>query len=261
MKDLEAVVYGRMTSFEFLCKNPPSNKKYDYTLQLHPEGYVCYTVEGEMFGLPVVDYNKLKLAAYYIGHKFKEDLIPKLKELSETASDIFPLAKIVGEFYSKLETNLYNISSILREELTKSEDTNEYFKKLTSDQKTAYSKPGIPIDKKIGMILNSDSSVHDWILSVVIQYYPSIATTELNLNPNKNAEEVKGNLKKLCFDLKPWLEETSSNPRIPSCKSTRDAIIQDFVKYPGVKSLLIMMINQKKPDESKMLNDADESNE
>lgn len=236
MRGLEDVVYGRITTPDFLTTFPPSNKKWDSSLPLHPEGYVCYTTEGEMFGLPVVDYNKLKLAAYYIGHKFHDESVKELYELSKTASDIFPMAKKVGDFYSGIESKFYAIAQRLSVGLAPELDSglpNVFASNLEGKAVKAYESASQETQSK--MIIGGNIAVFDvWIRDLVTEYYPTIATTILG------SSVVKSGLKRMCMELKPWLDYKSDSAPVEF-----QEIIANPSKYPGISSVFLMLMNQQ----------------
>ena len=245
MTGLEDVVYGRITSLGFLTTFPPSNKTWDSSLPLHPEGYVCYTKEGEMFGLPIVDYNKLKLAAYYIGHKFHDESINGLYELSKTASNIFPMAKIVGDFYSGINTKFICIARELSKEFSSSSE-NQFVAELEAkslknkDKKMAGYQSGSP-ETKAKMIINGDLvSFNTWLKDVIIKYFPTIANTKME------PSDVKSGLIRMCMDLKPWL-----NYSLNSLPEEYEKIQKNPINFPGIKFILSMMMNQKDKKDDK----------
>lgn len=228
MRGLEDVVYGRITNNDFLTKFSPSNKTWDNTLSLHPEGYVCYTREGTFKDLPIVDYNKLKLAAYYIGHKFHDESIKELYELSKTASHIFPMAKAVGDFYSEIESKFYAIGQKLSKGLGLN---NSFASKLEGKAAKSYSSATPEIQAKMIINANTDS-FNTWIKELVSEYYPAISTTELD------ADVVKTGLKRMCMDLKPWINYDV----VPA--EFRE-IIDDPIRFSGVGSVFLMLMHQK----------------
>jgi hypothetical protein len=231
MRGLEDVVYARITTLDFLTTFPPSNKKWDSSLPLHPEGYVCYTTEGEMFGLPVVDYNKLKLAAYYIGHKFHDESVKELYELSKTASDIFPMAKKVGDFYSEIESKFYAIAQRLSQGLAPSSD-NLFASNLEGKAVKAYENASPETQSK--MIIGGNIAVFDtWIRDLTTEYYPTIVTTNLG------STVVKSGLKRMCMELKPWLNYKLDSPPVEFLE-----IIANPAKYSGISSVFLMLMNQ-----------------
>jgi hypothetical protein len=229
MRGLEDVVYSRIDSSEFLRQFPPSNKVWDAKLPLHPEGYVCYTREGEFLAQPVVDYNKLKLPAYYVGHKFHDESIGKLYELSKTASDIFPMAKIVGEFYSGLKVNFFAIGQKLSRVL---EPENIFAVKLEGKAGKSYATASR--ETQVKMIINAKIELFEtWIKELVVEYYPSVATTDLE------SDKVKSGLKRMCMDLKPWIDyETQYPPEFLE-------IVHDPIIFSGIASIFLMTMHQK----------------
>ena len=231
MRGLEDVVYGKISSLDFLIKYTPSAKSWNSSLPLHPEGYVCYTKEDKMFGLPVVDYNKLKLPAYYIGHKFHDKSIEKLYELSKTASNIFPMAKIVGDFYSGIENKFYAIGKRLCRGLSPGPD-NIFVSGLEGKAIKAYQNASAEVQVK--MIINAGTNIFDtWIKNLATEYYPSIATTDLG------STIIKSGLKRMCMDLKPWVNYNSET--VPT---EFQEIIANPIKFSGIGSIFLMLIHQ-----------------
>lgn len=223
MQNLQNVVYGTMTTSEFLKAHPPANLGYDVSRPLHPEGFVIYTVEGTVVGLPDVDYNKLKLAAYYIGHKFHDRNIRDLYNLSKTASHIFPLARTVGTFFGSVSESLLAFSKALHSALSDSSETNPLVLSLDAKAKTSYMKASPDVRAK--MIINARStgpSAFDTMAyGIILLHYPLLRTTTHSL------ESVYSGLKRLVMDLCPWLNyngdsvpehfvELMSNPIVSS---------------------------------------------
>ena len=229
MRGLENVVYGHIDNFEFLKQFPPSNKVWDNKLLLHPEGYVCYTNEGEFMGQPIVDYNKLKLAAYYIGHNFHDESINELYELSKTASNIFPMAKIVGEFYSELKIKFFEIGKKISQMF---ESENVFATKL--DGKAAKSYMTATRETQVKIIINGKIELFDiWIRELVVEYYPLIDTTDFD------SQRIKSGLNRMCMDLKPWLSYTTE------LTTEFQEIVDNPTKFAGIKSIFLMMMHQK----------------
>lgn len=229
MRGLEDVVYGYIDDLEFLKRFPPSNKVWDKKLPLHPEGYVCYTCEGEFMGQPLVDYNKLKLAAYYIGHKFHDESICELYKLSKTASHIFPMAKIVGDFYSKIKVNFFEIGQKISQAF---EPENIFASKLEGKASKTYSTASRETQAK--MIINAKIDLFDtWIKNLIVEYFPVIITTDLE------PEKIKSGLKRMCMDLKPWINYEIQYP--PEFQE----IIDDPVKFSGITSVFFMIMHQQ----------------
>jgi len=228
MRGLEDVVYGRISSEEFLTKFTPSNKTWNIALQLHPEGYVCYTKEGTFKDLPIVDYNKLKLAAYYIGHKFHDESVKELYELSKTASHIFPMAKAVGDFYSEIESKFYAIGQKLSYGLG---FDNPFASKLEGKAAKSYSSATPEIQAK--MIINANiDSFNTWILDLVSEYYPTITTTDLD------TDVIKSGLRRMCMDLKPWINYGIVPDEFKE-------IIANPIGFSGIGSIFLMLMHQK----------------
>ena len=231
MRGLEDVVYGHISCLDFLMSFHPSNKVWNLDTPLHSEGYVCYTREGEFVGQPIVDYNKLKLAAYYIGHghKFHDGSIRELYKLSKTASHIFPLAKMVGDFYSGIKINFFEIGQKLSRALGQE---NSFASKLEGKAFKSYLTASREIQVK--MIINAKNELFDiWIKDLIIKYYPSIATTDLE------PEKIKSGLKRMCMDLKPWINyEIQYSPEFLE-------IINDPIKFSGIASIFLMIMHQK----------------
>ena len=209
-----------------------------------------------MFGLPIVDYNKLKLAAYYIGHKFHDESIKELYLLSKTASDIFPMAKIVGDFYSGIEHKFYAIGQRLSRVLG---PDNLFASNLEGKALKTYSTANPEIQAK--MIINAGIDAFDvWIKNLVAEYYPTIATTDLD------SAIVKSGLRRVCMDLKPWLNYEADlesgvesgvesgigsgvgsgvGPSSNSVLADFRAIIANPTKYLGIGSVFLMLMHQE----------------
>jgi hypothetical protein len=236
MLGLEDIVYGKLTEVDFFSKFPPSNEEWNMDDPLHPEGYVCYTKEGifsegtfyEGKNIPIVDYNKLKLAAYYVGHKFHDNSIGELYQLSKTAKDIFPMAKKVGDFCSSVKHNFYKIAQKISKEFDSGLD---FSSKLDPKASKTYSLASREV--KIKMIVNGKNELFDeWIRNLVAEHYPLINTTKFD------SQQVKSFLKKMCMDLKPWC-----NYEIEYCKEFQE-IIDNPINFSGITSVFLMIMNQ-----------------
>lgn len=114
--DLESMVLAKLSKNDYLTKFPPSNIGFNpldpshiNNASIHYEGWVGMKIASyettdidhinvmKVTDFPLTSYSKIKIKAYYEGHKFHTDSIPYLIELAKTAGHIFPMArKIAG---------------------------------------------------------------------------------------------------------------------------------------------------------------------
>jgi len=114
---IDRMIRGTMTKAEYLAMFPPQNPGFNpHSLEaiervvIDFEGWVVATVAEtsdprhlEVMALLDVQftrYSKIKTFAYYIAHKFREENIDQLVEISKTAGDIFPLARKIAKLLS-----------------------------------------------------------------------------------------------------------------------------------------------------------------
>jgi hypothetical protein len=248
MRGLEDVVYGKITSVDFLTKYPPTNECHDITQPLHPEGFVIFTVLGEILGLPNVDYNKLKLAAYYMGHKWHEENIKELYVLSKTAAHIFPMARAVGIFFSSIGDKLLNIAEQLHVLFTAPTESNIFIQGgiLEGKALVAYSKETTTPDIRAKMIINAKSSsskdahcesnIFDrTLINIISSEFPAVITTSYD------KKTVITSLKKLTMDIKPWLNYNTDDNSVPPEFTD---ILADPISYSGVGYLFFFIMSQ-----------------
>ena len=99
IQDVDAFIFGKITMDAFYSRNKPSNK-YSYEMVIDCEGFVTYDcMRGNSYG-------KIKTDSYYKSHKLRDDNVPFLCELNKVAGHIFPLARIVAETITQLDTKL-----------------------------------------------------------------------------------------------------------------------------------------------------------
>jgi hypothetical protein len=129
LEDLGQMILNRMSKKEFLLKYPPSNKNFILNSEKQIEDQVIEDAVIDFEGwvamksaqLEIKDadhvqvvnklnivktiYSKIKTEPYYRSHKYHENNIPYLIELSKTAGHIFPLARKITGLLSGQELN------------------------------------------------------------------------------------------------------------------------------------------------------------
>lgn len=241
---LEDIVFGRSTNDEFLAKFPCSNSSYalDRSSTIHAEGFVIYTItlrdgiDGSdvVFASEVaeVDYNKIKLPSYYESHKFNVDKIPRLYELSKTASHIFPLAKITGDFFNSLEDRLLSIMKEVNSILNSSDDR---FcgpdSGMNEKQCAGYQKSSPAVRAKI--LINSSTS--NFVSHVNKLFFDKFPQLESSVAP---AEEIVGSTRMILMDFQPWLDYSSSTDEFRK-------ILSDPMKSVGLCKLFNVVMQQQ----------------
>lgn len=108
IQDVDKCIFNKMVCDEFYSAHPPSNL-YSYDKIIDYEGFVTYDLKREN------SYGKIKTDSYYNAHKLRDDNIPFLCELNQVAGHIFPLARIVAETISHLDSKLDIINTQLVE--------------------------------------------------------------------------------------------------------------------------------------------------
>lgn len=182
--DLSKCIHGVMTEDEFLVHHPYSNKTSPNTKFFDYEGFVFYSMNSSPYF--EYDYNKIKTLEYYMTHKFRTDNIAYLLELSKTAHDIFPMTRLVSDFFTTIKTKLQRVSEDVFAILN--EPTNELFDGLPDKAKAVYvSKPK---DMQIKMLLNASNNRFSVIHKSFISVFPELATI--------TDEETLNDLKQNC---------------------------------------------------------------
>jgi len=100
MDDLSKVIRQKITIEKFLELHPIANK-YETLKYIDWEGFVFLYKSKYM-------YSKVKTIEYYKCHKYRPENIKYLMELSTTASEYFPVTRIVYNFFKDLKQNLVN---------------------------------------------------------------------------------------------------------------------------------------------------------
>jgi len=213
--DLSSCIRGTMTREEYFVKHPygnakPSSTEFDY------EGFVFFRRVVDTY-----DYNKIKTSEYYMGHKFRLGNVLSLVELAKTASNIFPLCKVVQEFFGLLCMNLCTAMShtvILLEEETA---TNQFFAGMLEKAKVSFMKQNRETQYK--MLICASSTANKVLLEVFSEMFPSLTTSVTDKT------EIAGTLRCIMTTIKPWQE--GAKERIEVLIEKNDQLLLDLFSH------------------------------
>jgi hypothetical protein len=213
LTDLSLVIRKRMTEGEFLDKYPPNNA-YDTMLYFDWEGFVGLRTDRNY------DYFKIKTEEYYNSHKFTYSKIPYLIDLSETASNIFPLCGIVANFFTTLKPSLLRAYSSIAAILGESIDTNRLFATMPDKAKGSFAKQSVPV--KYRMLINASTNFNEIAQEVFYEVFPALAKNPCDPN------EIVATLKAIVMKFQPWLGnlDEGGDARISEMINTHDETLQ-----------------------------------
>ncbi|VBB18570.1 hypothetical protein YASMINEVIRUS_1033 [Yasminevirus sp. GU-2018] len=236
--EINKMILNKMSKEAFLKMFPPSNKGFDPRLPEHVadaiidfEGWVAmkfatFEVKDldhlkvvEALKIPVTIYSKIKTEAYYRSHKFREENINYLVELSKTAGHIFPLSfKVAGicrhgviadrlaevgrrtmalldfkDPHNAIIPTLHTAFARTMSEVQKRVDAGETVK-IPKNPLTGFEKR--PFDVQCRMALNFDGfDFGDLLVPIYLEIFPEI---------DPNTADLKGTLRGLTLNLQPW---------------------------------------------------------
>ena len=159
MEALDAIIQGQKKPLDFVMQFPPQGLQQGLTNatppQLDYEGFVMYTPVPSTASATVValEYNKIKTNSYYISHKFKFRNVEQLIKLAATAGHIFPLIRLVRDFFQSLAPRLVAAISSVHAELAKGK-TSIFFQGIACNPKAAASFERQPFEVKLKMLVN-----------------------------------------------------------------------------------------------------------
>uniref|UniRef100_A0A6C0EER9 HD domain-containing protein n=1 Tax=viral metagenome TaxID=1070528 RepID=A0A6C0EER9_9ZZZZ len=187
LSDLTLVIRSKMTKEEYLDKYKPHNS-YFTSGEFDYEGFVGLRHKHNY------DYCKIKTEEYYNSHKFRQSNIPYLIELGKTSSDIFPLCRIVTDFYKNLHGSLEKIMLAFIEILDREE--NILYVRIPDKAKKSYEKQNRMVRHK--MLLNTSSSFPDVSFEIFSKEFESLKTSETDI------DIIIGTFKAIIMKLEPW---------------------------------------------------------
>lgn len=182
----------RMVPVELNLGSNDTKATNDLEVTFDYEGFVFYRETDN--GL---DYSKIKTEEYYKSHKYKTENVKYLMELNETAADIFPLARIVKEFFTDSKSKLKNICDDVMGLLHKSSDENILFIGLSEKAKESFIKQND--ETKMKMLVNASGDIwRNEIYNLMKKYFPSIERSSITRS------EIDSVNKALIMTICPW---------------------------------------------------------
>jgi hypothetical protein len=197
LTDLTKCARGMCTVDEFLLMNPPKNTGL-YTKHLDYEGFVFYRIYTNSDETKKYVYSKIKTNEYYKAHKFRQENIGYLLELSDT--NIFPIAVAVREFFVRLDEKIkVAIDMIL--DVTK-QSPNPLFDGLEEKAKISYQKQ-VP-ETQTRMLIGASKNWNEVSFKIFGDVFPSILTAE-------DKDDVRKSIKAIVNVAQPWSSKYEDN--------------------------------------------------
>lgn len=166
IQGVDFCIFQKMTCDEFYQQFKPTNK-YCYTKVMDYEGFVTYDLNR------CDSYGKIKTDSYYKSHKLRNDNIGFLCDLSKVAGHIFPLARIVSETITSLNTKL----NLINDDLISIISSEEMISHLPAKASNGFAQRPRQLQFKI--IINNAKDVFGTKgFSVFQKYFPSIQMSE-----------------------------------------------------------------------------------
>jgi hypothetical protein len=192
---LGKIIYGTSTVDDFYKENMPHNKydnaSFDY---VDIEGFIFYlhTNDG-------VDYSKIKTPEYYICHKFRESNIHTLIQLSQTASNIFPLCRTVGLFYTDLVEKLHNIGNTIYSTINENKETLK--NTLSEKAKASFETQSNATQMKMIVNASNQMELMNLIRPIIINSYPILQDKTFD---DEQLGKFNSLVRHIIMQLSPW---------------------------------------------------------
>ena len=196
LTDLTLCIRNKMEEKKFLEIHPNSNKYKVTNFSFDYEGFVFY---ADFNG--VLDYGKIKTNEYYNSHKYRAGNIKYLMELSQTASNIFPICKQVSDFYGNLKTTIPKIINLLVTEINKEEKDNLFFQTLPQGKaRDNFFKR--PLEVQYRMYINTSTGFSSKARELFNQVYPALKSSK------SDTGIINDIIKGIIMTVKPWDSQT-----------------------------------------------------
>ncbi len=197
IQDVDKCIFNKMVCDEFYSAHPLSNL-YSYDKIIDYEGFVTYDLKrGNSYG-------KIKTDSYYKAHKLRDDNIPFLCELNQVAGHIFPLARIVAETISQLDSKCDAINV----ELNKLISSDELIGHLPSKASNGLKQRPKAVQFKI-CINNAKDAYARLGFEIFKSYFPSLVLSDdmkgFIVNYSMNCELWLDSPKKISDELRSFI--------------------------------------------------------
>lgn len=209
-------------------KVPSKLTKLNETLDY--EGFVFYRKIHGSGSCTIYDYSKIKTIEYYKSHKLRDENIAYLVELGKTASNIFPITRIVTEFFGDCSGLFEKVCDQINELLNMDIDMNPLYIGLQTDKaKSSYLTQTPQV--KARMLVNASDNWKNEAYKIFVKVFPKLEQTVLP------RDEIDANIKGLVMKIVPWEKEYMS--RINKLIDSHDKLIGALFKHLNTSLPLI----------------------
>jgi hypothetical protein len=188
IQGVDACIFQKMTCDEFYSLFKPSNK-YTYDKIIDYEGFVTYDLNRDD------SYGKIKTDSYYKSHKLHNNNVSFLCELNKVAGHIFPLARIVDETITSLESKL----AIINKDLISVISSDEMISYLPAKASKGFVDRPRALQFKI-IINNAKNKFGEEGFTVFQKYFPSLVMSD----------DMKSFVVNYAMKTELWLDEPKS---------------------------------------------------
>jgi len=188
IQGVDSCIFQKLTCDEFYSLFKPSNK-YTYDKVIDYEGFVTYDLNRDD------SYGKIKTDSYYKSHKLHNNNVAFLCELNKVAGHIFPLARIVSETITSLESKLVFINK----ELISVISSAEMISHLPAKASNGFVDRPRALQFKI-IINNAKDKFGEEGFTVFQKYFPSLVMSD----------DMKSFVVNYAMKTELWLDEPKS---------------------------------------------------
>ena len=217
MRELSAVVTGKMKKEEFMGKYFPED--LDYELDAEGWVYLDYSTNNES-----PDYSKLKEPIYYLAHKPRESTLQMLLALPEVSATFFPILRTLHDYFEKLEPKLVEyVSKVYSDILGQIEKGSECYLSLNPKARARvdayHANPEEPLNLDIifKMLLNTCKKYMKEV------YYRN-AVSVYGIDVQAQGDRVETFSLELMMKVQPW--KNSIEEKVKGLIESKDDILK-----------------------------------
>jgi hypothetical protein len=188
IQGVDSCIFQKLTCDEFYSLFKPSNK-YTYDKVIDYEGFVTYDLNRDD------SYGKIKTDSYYKSHKLHNNNVSFLCELNKVAGHIFPLARIVDETITSLESKL----AVINKDLISVISSAEMISHLPAKASKGFVDRPRALQFKI-IINNAKDKFGEEGFTVFQKYFPSLVMSD----------DMKSFVVNYAMKTELWLDEPKS---------------------------------------------------